>query len=48
LPSEDALELKSLDRLLPELLLFFELLEHAETPKKTTAATRTPATAVRE
>src|SRR5215471_11972895 len=53
LPSEDALELKPLDKLLdklpPELLLlFFELLEHAETPKNTTAATRTPATAVRD
>jgi hypothetical protein len=53
LPSEDAFELKLLDKLLdklpPELLLLlFELLEHAETPKKTTVATRTPTTTVRE
>jgi hypothetical protein len=42
--SDDALELKSLDRLPPELLLFLELLlEHAGTPKRTTAATSAPA-----
>jgi hypothetical protein len=45
---DDARELRSLERLLPDLLSIFELPEHAGTPKKTIAATSAPTTAVTE